>query len=179
MEKILDVGCGINKISNSIGIDICKLEGVDIMMDLSISDLPFRDCCFDKIYCNHIFEHFRVERRLELMKEFFRVLRNGGYLIIEVPHRFSLNVSKDPTHKDVDKLVLDMFDYFTINSKFDYYFDFKFEIISKKIVNVSVDVPFIGRLFNKLILKISNRWENILSFIPCSAIHMKFVLSKK
>ena len=45
----IDFGCGKNKKSGFIGVDILKLEGVDIVDDLSITPYPFKDNTADEI----------------------------------------------------------------------------------------------------------------------------------
>lgn len=54
--------------------------------------IPFGDNHFDLIYCNQVFEHVRYPEKL--LKEVFRVLRPGGYLVgstsqLEPFHSFS------------------------------------------------------------------------------------------
>jgi len=49
----------------------------------NILNLPFNDNTFDVIICNHVLEH--VEEDTKALKELFRVLKKGGYAIIQVP----------------------------------------------------------------------------------------------
>jgi len=53
----------------------------DIKMD--IHDIPFEDNSFDAIMCNHVLEH--VENDRKVMKEFYRVIKKGGWGIFQVP----------------------------------------------------------------------------------------------
>ncbi len=53
----------------------------DIKMD--IQDIPFDDNEFDVIMCNHVLEH--VDDDKKAMKEFFRVMKPGGWGIFQVP----------------------------------------------------------------------------------------------
>jgi SAM-dependent methyltransferase len=69
----------------------------DLKMD--IQDIPFPDAHFDAIICNHVLEH--VTDDLQAMKEFHRVLKPGGWAILQVP--FSSVMEKtleDPTITD-------------------------------------------------------------------------------
>ena len=46
--KILDLGCGENKIPNSIGLDNLKLPNVDVVHDLIDLPYPFDNESIDK-----------------------------------------------------------------------------------------------------------------------------------
>ncbi|HET6350427.1 MAG TPA: class I SAM-dependent methyltransferase [Candidatus Krumholzibacteria bacterium] len=48
--------------------------------------LPFADESFDIVFHQGLLEHFR--QPLELLRENNRVLRRGGYLLVDVPQRF-------------------------------------------------------------------------------------------
>jgi len=52
---ILDIGCGHRKAPNSIGVDIRRTRGVDIIAD--VCRLPFKDGSIDKIICSEVLEH--------------------------------------------------------------------------------------------------------------------------
>ena len=95
--KILDLGCGRNKIKDSIGVDIINYKGVDIVMDLNKFPYNFRDKTFDLIYCYDTIEH--LEDITSIMKELYRILKDNGNIKIRVPHFSSLWAFSDPTHK--------------------------------------------------------------------------------
>jgi len=96
--KILDIGCGLGYAlrefilygySNIIGItlniadlEFCKTKGFNVLqMDQSFLD--FDDNEFDFIWCRHTLEHSPIP--LYTLKEFYRVLKFGGYMYLEMP----------------------------------------------------------------------------------------------
>ena len=97
--KILDLGCGENKVPNSIGLDNVQLPGVDVEHDLLNFPYPFENESIDKIYLRHVIEHFAIENINFIMNECNRILKNDGLLVITVPHVFSISAFIDPTHR--------------------------------------------------------------------------------
>ncbi|KQT35480.1 SAM-dependent methyltransferase [Chryseobacterium sp. Leaf405] len=70
---------------------------VDVKAD--ILDLPFADESFDIVFCNHVLEH--IEDDAKAMSELYRVLRPGGWGILQVPMKNSLEKTyEDFTIKD-------------------------------------------------------------------------------
>ena len=59
-----------------------------------ICDLPFPDNEFDFIFCNHVLEHIPNDKKA--MREIFRVLKNNGTAIIQVPY----DKNKRETYED-------------------------------------------------------------------------------
>jgi len=54
------------------------------MLQMDITKIKFPDYSFDVIVCSHVLEHVREERRA--MAEFYRVLRPGGWAMLQVPY---------------------------------------------------------------------------------------------
>lgn len=52
--------------------------------------LPFKDASFDAVFHQGLLEHFRKPYAQLLLKENVRVLRPGGFLLVDVPQRFHL-----------------------------------------------------------------------------------------
>ncbi|MEH6681877.1 MAG: methyltransferase domain-containing protein [Sediminicola sp.] len=48
-----------------------------------ILDLPFPDNSFDVLFCNHVLEH--IPNDLKAMQELHRVMRTGGWGILQIP----------------------------------------------------------------------------------------------
>lgn len=59
---------------------------VDVKAD--ILDLPFEDESFDVVICNHVLEHIEDDRKA--MSELYRVMKKGGWGILQVPMKNSL-----------------------------------------------------------------------------------------
>ena len=59
---------------------------VDVKAD--ILDLPFEDESFDVIFCNHVIEHIIDDKKA--MSELYRVMKKGGWGILQVPMKNSL-----------------------------------------------------------------------------------------
>ena len=64
----------------------------DVKMD--IRDMPFGDNTFDVLLCNHVLEH--IDDELKATKEIYRVLKPGGWAILQVP----LDIKLDETYED-------------------------------------------------------------------------------
>ena len=64
----------------------------DIHFDLH--QIPLEDNRFDVVFCNHVMEH--VEDPLQCMRELFRVMKSGGWAIMQVPQDFT----RETTYED-------------------------------------------------------------------------------
>lgn len=157
--KILDVGCGKNKTEGAIGIDFCKIEGVDIIHDLNVFPYPFDDNTFDRVIMKHIIEH--LDNIVRVMEEIHRICKPGAEVLIKTPHFSCRDSWRDPTHKY--HLALDSFDYFTENTSLtNYYTKARFEILKK-------ELTFSISLFSiipRILYKISkNTYEKHFAFM--------------
>jgi predicted SAM-dependent methyltransferase len=57
----------------------------DVKMD--VQEIPYTENTFDVIMCNHVLEH--VDDDMKAMKEFYRVMKLGGWGIFQVPIDYS------------------------------------------------------------------------------------------
>lgn len=73
----------------SMDVDL-SIENITVRADLT--RLPFRSKVFDCIYCSHALEHVPEDQRA--MEELHRVLRPGGWALIQVP------IKRDVTFED-------------------------------------------------------------------------------
>lgn len=99
-KKVLDVGCAegiyLKHFSDeSIGMDflfestrMCKQNGLNAIAGDSNSGLPFKDNTFDAIFCSHVLEH--VFSPFLLLKEFNRIVKEHGTIIIGLPQENSI-----------------------------------------------------------------------------------------
>lgn len=67
---------GPQKIPGYIGLDLG--DKCDFRLDLERNNLPFKDNSMEAIICISAINYFTRARGLELVKEVFRVLKNGG-----------------------------------------------------------------------------------------------------
>lgn len=97
-KKVLDVGCGWNKIPGAVGIDSNPKAHADIVHDLGVVPYPIGDNEFDEIVCRHVVEH--VPDVLALVTELYRISKPGGRIKIVVPHYSNPDWATDPTHRN-------------------------------------------------------------------------------
>ena len=76
------------------GIDYLSADLVSphAMVKMDITDIDWPDSSFDIVYCSHVLEHVPEDRKA--MSEMFRVVKPGGWALIQVP------VWKDDTIED-------------------------------------------------------------------------------
>lgn len=106
-STVLDIGCGNGLFTAGLkkrfpctlfGVDgsAYALEGakqsgfddVQLVKDLSSQPLPFAGDKFDIVVCKDVLEHLLDPEHL--VSEMTRVVRVGGYLLVQVPNHFSL-----------------------------------------------------------------------------------------
>jgi ubiquinone/menaquinone biosynthesis C-methylase UbiE len=65
-------------------------------MHFDLHEIPLDENKFDVVFCNHVMEH--VTDANQCMKELFRVLKPGGWAIMQVPQDFNREVTfEDPS----------------------------------------------------------------------------------
>jgi predicted SAM-dependent methyltransferase/ADP-heptose:LPS heptosyltransferase len=101
----LDLGCGHRKVwPHAIGVDNGHhfgQAGADVIVD-SCEDLGlFADGSMDFVFSSHLLEH--IEDYKAALKEWWRVIKIGGYLVLYLPHKdFYPNIGQpgaNPDHK--------------------------------------------------------------------------------
>jgi predicted SAM-dependent methyltransferase len=125
-RKILDIGCGKNKLPGSVGIDIVPLEGVDVVHDLNQFPYPFSDNTFDQIRMIHVIEH--LHSVVKTMDEVHRIAKPGAVVEITTPHHTDASSWQDPTH--IWHLNSRSFDYLEEDFQTHYYSQARFAIRS-------------------------------------------------
>ena len=65
-----------------------------VSMDVQL--IPFQDASFNYILCSHLLEHVPDDQKA--MREMFRILKPGGWAIMQVP----LDSSRDETYEDAN-----------------------------------------------------------------------------
>lgn len=125
--RTLDVGCGINKLPGSLGIDRNPASRADVICELDQFPYPFRDSSFDALQAVHVIEH--VGDVMKTMEEFHRLVRAGGEVFIVTPHYTDFSSFCDPTHRwHLNSFSLRYFG--EDNAGYGYYSNVRFEEIS-------------------------------------------------
>ena len=86
----LDVGCGHKPYEKTFFSGAEKYIGMDYLTDRSkpdvvgsATDIPLGDASFDTVVCTEVLEH--VPDPLKALREMYRVLKPGGYLVLTTP----------------------------------------------------------------------------------------------
>jgi SAM-dependent methyltransferase len=78
------------------------LEAPHAMVKMDITRITYPDDSFDVILCNHVLEH--IPDDLKAMRELHRVLKPGGWAILQVPLEPDLDVTyEDPSIVDPEE----------------------------------------------------------------------------
>lgn len=131
----LNIGCGQDIREGYINLDSAKLPGVDIVHDLEVTPLPFKDASVDEVLAKDVLEH--IEHYEFLLKDIHRMLKPGGKLVATVPHFTSTNQYTDWTHKRFH--AIRTFGFFCKESPYlrsvdrSYYTDFHFSSLKARI----------------------------------------------
>jgi len=84
---------------NNIEYISADIDASKAMVKEDITDISFQDNSFDIIFCSHVLEH--IEDDHKAMKELHRVLKPGGFAIIQVPIKDEFNGRKiNKTYED-------------------------------------------------------------------------------
>lgn len=76
----LNLGCGKKRWPGFVNIDLRDSD-----MNCDIRDLPYSEAEADEIHAIHVCEHFFITEILTILKEWRRVLKDGGKLHVELP----------------------------------------------------------------------------------------------
>ena len=98
--KVLHIApeyCFIHRFKKMTNLDYTTgdLESpwADVKMD--INAMPFADNTYDVVFCNHVLEH--IPDDVHAMREIYRVMKPGGWAILQVPQRYEM----EKTDEDV------------------------------------------------------------------------------
>jgi SAM-dependent methyltransferase len=96
----LNLGCGSKKIPDWINVDKFATAATDQVLDLEQFPWPWPDDSVDEVAMHHVLEHLGADTAvyLEIIKELYRVCRDGAKIVIAVPHPRHDTFLGDPTH---------------------------------------------------------------------------------
>lgn len=98
--KKLHLGGGKRYIPGFTHIDLDDFPHIDYKQDISKLDM-FEDNTVDYIYCCHALEYLDREQAKEALKEWHRVLKEGGILRVAVPN-FETIIRVYQKYKDIE-----------------------------------------------------------------------------
>ena len=96
----LNLGCGYNKREGWINVDASPICKPDLVLDLETLPWPWETDAIEAVRFIHSLEHMGRDPNvfLGIMKELYRVCRNGATIEIVVPHPRHDDFLGDPTH---------------------------------------------------------------------------------
>ena len=88
--------CFLGKFKKQKNLDYVTsdLESPIADMHFDLHSIPLEDNQYDVIFCNHVMEH--VDDYLQCMKELYRIMKPGGWGIMQVP----VDYNRDDTYED-------------------------------------------------------------------------------
>lgn len=110
---LLDAGCGTGGqlrqlpqkwVPHSFGIDV-SLHALKLCQEraprrpltqATVTDLPFRDRAFSCVVCNDVLQHLSPDHLDQALREFFRITRKGGFLIVRSNSRLGFGTHRSP-----------------------------------------------------------------------------------
>lgn len=79
-------------------MDIRKVEGVDIVWDVTKFPYPIPSNSCLMILMSHLWEHIEPKYRMDVMNELWRIMKPDGQLLLSSPYANSFGCHQDPTH---------------------------------------------------------------------------------
>lgn len=79
----LNIGAGKRRLPGYTGVDVVQRDSVDIVAEAHAIPLP--DGCADEVLAVHLLEHVFEWQAPDLLREWHRLLKPGGALVLEMP----------------------------------------------------------------------------------------------
>jgi SAM-dependent methyltransferase len=110
---VLDVGSGLGLFldcskrhgtpavgieSSKEGVEECARKGLPVVRGDITIPFPFKDAVYGSALVHHVLEHISLEKERFVLKEIFRVLRDGGFVMVVSPNVFDPGATVDPDH---------------------------------------------------------------------------------
>jgi predicted SAM-dependent methyltransferase len=96
----LNLGCGSRKEPGFLNVDKFQTSATDVVFDLEKTPWPWPNDSIEEVRFIHSLEHMgqTTDGFLTIVKEVYRICRDGAKVIIHVPHPRHDNYLGDPTH---------------------------------------------------------------------------------
>ena len=96
----LNLGCGFKKLPGYVNVDLSPVCEPDQVFDLENTPWPWESDSVDEIMMDNVLEHLgqTSQAYLAIIKELYRICKDGAMIIIKVPHHRHDFAVGDPTH---------------------------------------------------------------------------------
>jgi hypothetical protein len=175
----LNMGCGFNKKQGYVNVDKFAQCQPDLQMDLEVFPWKFETGQAQEVVFIHSLEHMGqdADTFLEIMKELYRICRNGATVEICVPHPRHDHFIGDPTHVRI--VTPEMLTHFSkrenenwkkigaSNTPFGLYLDVNFEIrqISRVLEPKYLDLLQSNKISTAELKELEKERNNVVSEI--------------
>jgi len=108
----LNLGCGNSKLPGFVNVDKMAACQPDQVVDLERVPWPWPDDSVEEVMLSHVLEHLgaTADAYFAVIKELYRVCRDGAKVTVVVPHPRHDSFLADPTHvRVVTPLGLELF----------------------------------------------------------------------
>ncbi|MEI7611291.1 MAG: tetratricopeptide repeat protein [Betaproteobacteria bacterium] len=109
----LNLGCGRRQVAGFVNVDCVDVCQPDMVVNLEQTPWPWAADSVDEIKLSHVLEHLgqSTDVFLSIIREMYRVCRDGARIEIVVPHPRSDHYLGDPTHvRPITLPMLTLFD---------------------------------------------------------------------
>jgi ubiquinone/menaquinone biosynthesis C-methylase UbiE len=166
----INIGGGYKRYDGFVNVDHDPLTNPEYVADLEKDPLPFEDSSVDEVKAHHILEHIGPGY-FHLMKQLYRVCKNGAIVDIVVPHHRHEIWFGDPTHIrfiTVEQMRLFSKKYneyhikqFNSSSGFGLKLDVDFEIVEYDFKPDEVWAPRLAQMTPEQIDEVSRNFNNV------------------
>ena len=96
----LNLGCGGDHLDGWVNADKYPEAHPDVVLDLETFPWPFAEDSVDEVLLKHVLEHVGRDSDtfLAIIKELYRICKDGAQVRVIVPHPRHLDFLTDPTH---------------------------------------------------------------------------------
>jgi hypothetical protein len=96
----LNLGCGFKKLPGYVNVDLSPVCEPDQVFDLENTPWPWESDSVEEIMMDNVLEHLgqTSQAYLAIIKELYRICKDGAKVTIKVPHHRHDFAVSDPTH---------------------------------------------------------------------------------
>lgn len=107
------LGAGKDHKEGWVNVDMYPFPGIDMVGDVT-KGLPFEDSSVDELYTQDFMEHLPQDKKMFVINEIWRVLKDGGTMEHYIPNAGSRNDFGSPSH--LSHWNLQQFEHFDLDS---------------------------------------------------------------